>query len=405
MALLSDGSIHIDQGNMNGGTPLMIASFKGHSGAVRILLKKGANVSIPADYGLTALHISAKQGHLAVSRMLVEAGADLEAATSDLGDTPLHMAAERGHHEVMSMLIEAGANPDHRRWEGATPLFMAAQNGHTKAVKVLLRAKADPLLPSASSTAQHWTSSRAQHIVPLDVAAKIGNSEVVRELLQKVGIEGCGGVGGGVYALCLATTEQHLDIMALLTDAGVVDNGISLAAATEGGQETSVKFLLQQNKGDAYVNSRGGTPLLLALGFGGISSPSPRMVRLLVEAGVDTTSAVRVTNTRVEVGVNGTPLVVVSHVLREKKIAGKDATEEQLHRLEGIRRLLLRVEAVHAVSFLWPVGIPSMIGTAEEGTNRKKSASTPLRMVLPILRRRARRPRVLLAALVRWVVS
>ena len=89
-------------------------------------------------------------------------------------------------------------------------------------------------------------------------------------------------------------------------------------------------------------------------------------------------------------------------MLREKKTAGKDATEHQRRRLEGIRRLLMRVGAIHAVSFLWPVDIPSMMG-ATEVANRKVAASTPLRMMLPILRRRARRPRVLLAALFRWV--
>ncbi len=47
MALLSDRSIDIDQVDPHGGTtPLMIASGMGHSHIVRILLKKGANVSI-----------------------------------------------------------------------------------------------------------------------------------------------------------------------------------------------------------------------------------------------------------------------------------------------------------------------------------------------------------------------
>ncbi len=44
--------------------------------------------------------------------------------------------------------------------------------------------------------------------------------------------------------------------------------------------------------------------------------------------------------------------------LREKAIAEKGVTEDQLHRLEGIRRLLLRAKAVCAVSFPWPVEIP-----------------------------------------------
>ena len=125
-------------------------------------------------------------------------------------------------------------------------------------------------------------------------------------------------------------------------------------------------------------------------------------MRLLVDGGAHT-AAVRLMNSDGVMVFNGTPLDLAICMLREKKIDGNDATEEQLHRLERIRRLLLQVEAVHAVSLLWPVSTPSMIRTAE-GTSRTVVASTPLKMMLPILRRRARRRRMLLAALLRWVV-
>lgn len=46
-------------------------------------------------------------------------------------------------------------------------------------------------------------------------------------------------------------------------------------------------------------------------------------------------------------------LALTPLVLREQRIAGKHATEDQLHGLEGIRRLLLQVVAVHALS--WPL--------------------------------------------------
>ena len=58
VALLSSGAVDIDQGDQNGFTPLMFASVLGHSGVVRILLHKGANASMVADGGCTALHLS-----------------------------------------------------------------------------------------------------------------------------------------------------------------------------------------------------------------------------------------------------------------------------------------------------------------------------------------------------------
>lgn len=84
-------------------------------------------------------------GDLAITNMLVEAGADLEAADST-GSTPLRSAAIYGCWEVMRLLVAAGANPDSRTPSGETPLHAAAHAGHVQVVRELLRAKANPLL-------------------------------------------------------------------------------------------------------------------------------------------------------------------------------------------------------------------------------------------------------------------
>lgn len=100
---------------------------------------------------------------------------------------------------------------------------------------------------------------------------------MVPKLIWQFGIEGCAGDSGGVEALNLAAQQQHVDIMAILTAAGVVDTGFALAMATGRGREASVKFLLQQHDGDAggkraYVNNTsnilGIAPLILSIDFG-----------------------------------------------------------------------------------------------------------------------------------------
>lgn len=82
IALLSKGSINIDQGDPRGVTPLMVAAERNHSRVVRVLLGKGANASVDTDCGSTALHLSANFGHRAVSAKLIKAGANLQAVTS-----------------------------------------------------------------------------------------------------------------------------------------------------------------------------------------------------------------------------------------------------------------------------------------------------------------------------------
>lgn len=88
-----------------------------HAG--RILLNKGPNASIVADEGVTALHISAHGEYNAVTKMLVEAGTDLEAATPPVtGGLNCCTGCGRRVSGVTDVLIEAGANPDSRKVDG-----------------------------------------------------------------------------------------------------------------------------------------------------------------------------------------------------------------------------------------------------------------------------------------------
>lgn len=169
--------------------------------------------------------------------MLIKAGADLEGFATKIGK-PLHLAARQGHVEVSQALTEAGASIDSRVSKGETPLLLAAQRGYVGTVRELLRAKADPTLA--------FTNSSGIEFMPLDAAALNGHSGVVRELVKHCGTEGCGGASGGVNALIMATQEQHVHVMAILAQAGAVDTGEALIAATRFGGEAEVRLLLQQ---------------------------------------------------------------------------------------------------------------------------------------------------------------
>lgn len=407
LAVLSTGSCDIDGGKW---TPLMIAACHGYPDVVEILLDRGANASKKGDKGATALHGAAQGGFVDVTRHLVKAGAELDAATFSNGSTPLHMAASKGETGVMNVLMEAGADPNNRRLDGATPLNRAAEGGHVRAVKLLLRANVDPLLDA--------TDQAGNRFYPLEVAAALGHVEVVSELIQHFGIEGCGGArGGGLDALEVAA---NVETTAVLMAEGVVDTGsAALIYAARKGRAAITNFLLQQLKGSsakrrrAYVNARckngsGTTPLLAS-----ICSPSVKIARSLVDAGADMTLAANAELDSGELVFGVTPLSWTGRLLIEKKAEkrrrlgkGVQDTENQINGLKAIRRLLLQAEAVRAVSWLWPstASPSSALPAAVEGSSGTQPASTTLTAATPILLRRAQRPRALLAALFRWVV-
>lgn len=396
-ALLSKGLINIDEGDPSGWTPLIVASNRGFSPAVQVLLDGGANISIASDGGFTALHHAAQGGHLAVTTDLVTAGADLD-ATTDSGATPLHLAVINRYQQVVTALIEAGVDVDSHRKDFPTPLFFAAGLGYIDIARELLLGSANALLtPLSAST-----------VLPLNAAALSGHSKVVCELIKQRGIAGCAGPSGGVDALCEAAVTQQVEVMALLMDAGVMDTGAALVNAARWGGEVATKFLLQQRQflqgsptGLAeYVNFCGDTGLTallasVACGFDASGKPqllSPRVVRLLMDAGADTRLGSRIPNGG---GSSDyvTPLGRTNDNLRSKCVAAKPATEEQLHRLEAIRRLLMRVEAVHAQSWLWHTDVVSnarAVGNASKTPRTTPASSHQLTLMLPILRRRRR---------------
>jgi ankyrin repeat protein len=61
-------------------------------------------------YGLTALHLSAQNGHLEIVKLLLEHGADVKAKTELFCETTLHLAARNGHFEIVKLLLEHGAD-------------------------------------------------------------------------------------------------------------------------------------------------------------------------------------------------------------------------------------------------------------------------------------------------------
>lgn len=184
--------------------------------------------------------------------------------------------------------------------------------------------------------------SASESLRPLEAAANYWHPEVARELMRQLGIKGYGGASGGRRALQFAAHENQMQILEMVTDAGVVDEGSSaLRAAVILGCKAPVKFLLQQElstSGDgAYVSAldrHGEAPLAYAVRHCPYRSGfcSTRIARLLVDAGVDTMSAARLTNCQGDGTFNGTPLALATHMLREKKTCGEhDATKEQLH--------------------------------------------------------------------------
>lgn len=198
--------------NENLGPELISAAGRGDAEAVRRLLENDAPVGAQDGNRRTPLVAASYGNHLKAARLLVEAGADVNAkdetvqsayliSTSEVGDDPrlldltlengadirsldsyagtgLIRAAERGYPEIVSRLLRTNIAVDHVNNLGWTALLKAIILGdggpsHTETVRLLVReGDADPNIPGGEG------------VTPLQHARRNGYTEIEEILLD-----------------------------------------------------------------------------------------------------------------------------------------------------------------------------------------------------------------------------
>jgi ankyrin repeat protein len=206
------------------------------------LIRFGADVDAP-DLAGPPVNLAAAKGSLAMVRILVDAGANLEASGDPAKARPLHVAAMHGHSEIARFLISRGANPDSRDDWGRTPLMVAATVGDVEVVDTLLGGGADPTIKDNvyRDTAIHY-------------AAIAGQQDVVALLLAEgIPVDLPSGHDG----------ESPLHYAAYYANLGLVE------------------FLVEQGADLERVDDRGATPLRYALICGNDSARTATVLRRL----------------------------------------------------------------------------------------------------------------------------
>lgn len=120
----------------DGCTALGLAAEFGELEATRILLNAGADVDRLEPTGLAPIHLALSGGHVAVARALMAHGGDPNLPAANAW-TPLHYAADLGDAEIALELVEIGARPGPKNREGFDALDWGREVGHEHVSEVV----------------------------------------------------------------------------------------------------------------------------------------------------------------------------------------------------------------------------------------------------------------------------
>ncbi len=345
---LLDAGVDPNSASPNGETALMTVARIGSTGALKVLLDRGAAVNAKDNVaGSTALMWAVRENHPVVVQLLMEHGAEANAFTRT-GKTPprrppnagggshglgivrsgwpdrgsqdptpgamsaLLYAVRDGRLDLVRMLVAAGADVNQGEANKITPLLMAIANGHVEVAKYLIDHRADP------NAADYW--GRA----PLWAAVELRNLD-----LDKSGENG-------------VDRPAVLDLIKTL-----LDRGSKLDARIA--EVPPIRRWIMPVGDLSWVDFTGQTPFVRAALSGDIT-----VMRLLLDRGADP---------NIQTFSKTTALMAAAGV---NWAVGQTYTESKESLLEAVKLCLEKGADVNAANSM---GITAVIGAANRGSD------------------------------------
>jgi len=310
--LLDRGAKVNAQETWGGTTALMWAVSEKHPEVARLLVERGADVNarsyyVPSASGrgfegttpvaqkpekdfeefasgwLTPLMFAARENGLESARILVKAGADINAQAAD-GKDALSLAFFDGSYDVADFLLDSHANVNQKDAQRFTPLFWAVDRRNMETapnfpwmetrdplplIKKLLDAGADPnaLINSTPRARMREGSPRLVYATSLMRAALAGDVELARLLLAH---------GADPHII---SKDRETTLMAACGTGFI--NGYHRQRSSSDRLEL-VKLLIESGEDVNAADNYGITPLMVAANLGDIE-----VVRFLISKGAD----------------------------------------------------------------------------------------------------------------------
>lgn len=276
--------------------PLCVALRDGHEAIARLLIKAGADVNL-AFGDLFPMYFAVNNANCTAELVesIISAGFPKDGPVNSSGFTTLHFAVDTNNFDVVHYLINISSNPNVKNFKGLTPLHLAVKKNHIDMVKLLGAYEANlncednthytPLmmamaleshemvktLISLGADIHYATSSEKFAYMPLHFAANTLNLKGLKLLLEK---------GADVNRKVPSTGEIALHSAAR---AVLSCNHEPKTVSKESTALNCIVYLLIEHNSDVKIRQNNGlTPLQLA-----VKAKHVKLAISLVKAGSD----------------------------------------------------------------------------------------------------------------------
>ncbi|KAM9163470.1 LOW QUALITY PROTEIN: transient receptor potential cation channel subfamily A member 1 [Pangshura tecta] len=241
--LISMGA-NIDSLDIEGRSPLLLATTCASWKIVNLLLSKGANISLKDQLGRNFLHLTVLQPgglqHLDEKFLQVKHIKDLVVEEDNEGCTPLHYACRQGVPFSVNSLLDLNVSVYSKSRDKKSPLHFAASYGRINTCQRLLRGMNDTRLLNEGDK---------KGMTPLHLAAQNGHEKVVQFLLKKGALFLCDYKGWtalhhAAFGGYTRTMQIILDTNVKSTDRVDEEGNTALHLAAKEGHAKAVRLLL-----------------------------------------------------------------------------------------------------------------------------------------------------------------
>lgn len=190
--------VHVDVRDKLKNTALVVAATAGNAHTISLLMRIGANSTNRNAFGQTALHLASKYGHVAAAQTLLESATDDErkqliaSQDDDNLQTPLHLALNQRDIKIVRLLLKYTQSLTMADKEGLTPLHVTSREGSAGAAGVQAIFETVKRINNDKQGRRGGRLDLGQMAIcltidmqtPLHLAARFGDTEIVKLLLQ-----------------------------------------------------------------------------------------------------------------------------------------------------------------------------------------------------------------------------